>query len=263
MINIIIPAYNCAKTLGRTLSSLVAQTDQNFEVIIVDDCSTEDITPIVEEYAARLNIKYIHHEENAGCGMSRQTGIDNVTTSHFMFVDSDDILMPYTIETFNAFLRANPKVELVHSYFYEQGMNAEEIPVYILHQNGFNWCHGKVYSREAVKRFGVRNDPYIMWADDGYFNSICCELFSMGVVPLPTYIWTNTQTSAMRKKDPLREKKYYNDLLRAMLKSCEFVSQYKERIKHVPATVDLISPHIMPDTEEAEMLEKLKSYLHD
>lgn len=50
MINIIIPAYNCSNTLGRTLASLVAQTDQNFEVIIVDDCSVENIYFIVEDY---------------------------------------------------------------------------------------------------------------------------------------------------------------------------------------------------------------------
>ena len=47
MINIIIPAYNCSSTLGRTLSSLVAQTDTSFEVIVVDDCSTEDIKSII------------------------------------------------------------------------------------------------------------------------------------------------------------------------------------------------------------------------
>ena len=42
MINVIIPAYNCSKTLGRTLASLVAQTDQNFEVIIIDDGSIDN-----------------------------------------------------------------------------------------------------------------------------------------------------------------------------------------------------------------------------
>ena len=48
MINVIIPAYNCRATLGRTLSSLVAQTDTNFEVIVVYDCSTEDLKSIVD-----------------------------------------------------------------------------------------------------------------------------------------------------------------------------------------------------------------------
>lgn len=192
--------------------------------------------------------------------MSRQTGMDNVTASHFMFVDSDDILMPYTVETFNAFIKVNPQVELVHSYFYQQSMSAENIPVYILHKNGFDWCHGKLYSIEAVKRFGIRNDPSIKWADDGYFNSICCELFSMKVIPMPTYIWTNTPSSAMRKKDSLRDKKYYIDLLNAMIKSCELVSKHKDNITHIANTVNLIEKHISQDSEEWALLEKLRTF---
>ena len=64
MINVIIPAYNCSKTLGRTLASLVAQTDQNFEVIIIDDCSTENIKNIIDDYNNKLKIIYIRNENN-------------------------------------------------------------------------------------------------------------------------------------------------------------------------------------------------------
>lgn len=261
MISIIIPAYNCSSTLERTLASLVAQTDQNFEVIVVDDCSVEDISSIVRDYSKKLRINYIRHEKNVGCGMSRQTGIDNVITTHFTFVDSDDILMPYTVETFNSFVKVNPDVELIHSYFYQQTMSTEGIPAYMLHKRGFDWCHGKVYSTDAVRRFDIRNDPSIRWSDDGYFNSICLELFSMSVIQMPTYIWTNTLTSAMRKNDSLRDKAYYIDLLQAMIKSCEFVSRYKDHIEHVQFTVDYISKHVMPNTEEAELLEQLKQYI--
>ena len=90
MINVIIPAYNCSKTLGRTLASLVAQTDQNFEVIIVDDCSTENIKNIIDDYNNKLKIIYISNEKNIGCGMSRQVGIDNATQKFITFLDSDD-----------------------------------------------------------------------------------------------------------------------------------------------------------------------------
>ena len=77
MIDVIIPAYNCSKTLGRTLSSLVAQTDNDFNVIIVDDCSTEDLEPTVNGFKSLLNIKYIKNDTNMGAGMSRQVGMDN------------------------------------------------------------------------------------------------------------------------------------------------------------------------------------------
>ena len=260
MINVIIPAYNCTATLGRTLASLAAQTDPDFSVIIVDDCSTEDLLPIVEDYSNKLRIKYIRKQKNQGCGMARQTGIDNATASHFTFLDADDILMPYAVEVFNQHIKANPATEYVHSYFYEQAVTQDGNPAYLLHTDGFVWCHGKLYSAEAVKRWGIRNDPAIRWADDSFFNSMCSELLKMDIIPQPMAIWTNTPTSAMRKQDPFREQAKIKDFLTAMLLSCEFVAQRKERIDHVPVTIGYIAPYVRTDTEEAEMLEKLKRY---
>ena len=261
MISIIIPAYNCSATLSRTLASLVAQTDQNFKTIIVNDCSTEDIMPIVNNYSDELDINYICHKKNMGCGMARQTGIDNVKTSHFLFLDSDDILMPYTIETFNAFIKTNPQAELVCSYFYEQGKSIEGVPVYLLQQNGFTWCHGKLYSLEAVKRFNISNVPSIRWADDSYFNAICYELLNIQIIKLPTYIWTNTQTSAMRKKDSKREKEKCTDLLKAMILSCEFISQYKDSIDFVANTANYIEHKFKLSDEELKLLRQLRSFV--
>ena len=65
MIDVIIPAYNCSRTLAKTLSSLVAQTDNNFNVIVVDDCSTEDLETIVNSFKNLLNITYIKNETNS------------------------------------------------------------------------------------------------------------------------------------------------------------------------------------------------------
>ena len=262
MINVVIPAYNCTATLGRTLASLVAQTDPDFSVIVVDDCSTENLLPIVEDYSRRLNIKYIRKPENQGCGMARQTGIDNVAASHFTFLDADDILMPYAVEVFNEHIKAHPCCEYVHSHFYEQTRTLDGRPAYLLHADGFVWCHGKLYSAEAVKRWGIRNNPAIRWADDSFFNSMCSELLKMEIIPQPMAIWTNTKTSAMRKHDPFRDREKVKDFLTAMLLSCEFVSKHKERIEHVPVTVNNISPYVMPDTEEAGMLEKLRAYMN-
>ena len=136
MIDVIIPAYNCKSTLERTLGSLVAQTDPNFKVIIVDDCSTEDIKSIVDDYSSKLKITYIRNEENIGCGMSRQAGIDNSSSDFFCFIDADDVFMPYTVETFNSIIEANPQTEYIHSYFYEQTyINGDH--VIILKKDGF------------------------------------------------------------------------------------------------------------------------------
>ena len=260
MINVIIPAYNCAKTLGRTLASLVAQTDQNFEVIVVDDCSIEDISYIVEDYSRKLKINYIRHEKNVGCGMSRQTGIDNVTASHFMFLDSDDVLMPYTIESFNAYIKNKPQTEFLHTHFYEQGVSADGIPVYLKYDRGFNWCHGKLYNAEKIKQFGICSKPEVKWADDSYFNALCCELLEVSIFPLITYVWTNTASSVMREKNSYRDKYLAQDFIRAMIFACEFIRQYKEEIIFLPGTIEMIKQKYQLGEEELKLLEQLSSY---
>ena len=116
MIGVIIPAYNCRETLDRTLSSLGAQTDKNFKVYLVDDCSKEPLEDIVEKFKGTINIKYIKKEKNEGCGMARQTGIDACEEEYFTFLDSDDVLMPYTIALFNSYSSRNPNCNLFRTY---------------------------------------------------------------------------------------------------------------------------------------------------
>ena len=236
MIDVIIPAFNCKDTIGRTLSSLVAQTDNDFIVTIVDDCSDINFKEIIDDYCSKLNIKYIRNKENKGCGMSRQVGIDNTACSHFMFLDSDDILMPYTIETLNSIIKSNPNIEFLHSYFYEQTkINGD--PALILHKDGYTWCHGKLYNRKLIEYYGIKNSPIIKYADDSFFNSMCSELLDMQVIHIPLYLWCNNLKSVTRKHDPEREQIKKEDFLLAMKMSKEFVLKYKNSIDHLEHTL--------------------------
>ena len=236
MINVIIPAYNCRTTLVRTFSSLVAQTDSNFEVIIVDDCSTEDIKSIVDDYTNKLNIIYIRNEQNLGCGMSRQVGIDNATQKFITFLDSDDMFMPYTIETFNSIIEANPDTEYLHSYFYEQ-IVIDNNPAIYLWKDNYTACHGKLYNVELIKKYGIRNSPLVKWADDSFFNSMCSELMNMSIINVPTVLWTNNKNSIMRRQDVERDASVKEDFLNAMLLSTEFVLKQKGHIDHLQNTI--------------------------
>lgn len=236
MINVIIPAYNCRATLGRTLSSLVAQTDPNFEVIVVDDCSTEDLKSIVDDYTNKLNIIYIRNKQNLGCGMSRQVGIDNATQKFITFLDSDDMFMPYTIETFNSIIEANPDTEYLHSYFYEQ-IVIDNNPAIYLWKDNYTACHGKLYNVELIKKYGIRNSPLVKWADDSFFNSMCSELMNMSIINVPTVLWTNNKNSIMRRQDVERDASVKEDFLNAMLLSAEFVLKQKGHIDHLQNTI--------------------------
>lgn len=240
MIDIIIPAYNCTKTLFKTLSSLESQTDSNFNVIVIDDCSTEDLTPIVKQKESTLNIKYIRKEKNEGCGMARQTGINTATSDYITFLDSDDILMPYAVETFNAMIRRND-FDIYHSYFYEQ-VTVEDSPAIILHKNGFTWCHGKLYRLDFIKKYNIRNSPEVKYADDSFFNSMCSELGKMCVIPLGMYLWMNNSNSITRDINGNFRKDSLSDFINAIKKSTEFVLNFKKlsEIQHLKHTISNI-----------------------
>ncbi|HBR68373.1 MAG TPA: hypothetical protein DEA55_03250 [Rhodospirillaceae bacterium] len=101
-ISVIIPAYNRAHLLRRTVASVAAQTTLPFEVIIVDDESPDD-TPAVcaalmEEYQGKLNLGYTRHEKNKGEGGARNTGIRLAKGNYLSFLDSDDEWLPEKIE---------------------------------------------------------------------------------------------------------------------------------------------------------------------
>ena len=259
MINVIIPAYNCRSTLGRTLSSLVAQTDANFEVIIVDDCSTEDIKPIVDDYANKLNIIYIRNEQNLGCGMTRQVGIDNATQKFITFLDSDDMFMPYTVETFNSIIEKNPDTEYLHSFFYEQVI-IDGNPALFLWKDNYTACHGKLYNTDLIKKYNIHNSPEVKWADDSFFNSMCSELMSMSTINIPTVLWVNNKNSIIRRQDPVRDREKMNDFLNAMLLSAEFVLKHKGCIEHLQYTIERVTKQFSLNEEEAEKVNKLLKY---
>lgn len=260
MINVIIPAYNCYSTLGRTLSSLVAQTDTNFEVIIIDDCSTEDIKSIVDDYTNKLNIIYIRNEQNLGCGMTRQVGIDNATQKFITFLDSDDMFMPYTVETFNSIIEANPDTEYLHSYFYEQ-IIINNNPAIFLWKDNYTACHGKLYNVELIKKYGIRNSPLVKWADDSFFNSMCSELMNMNIINVPTVLWTNNKNSIMRRQDIERDAAIKEDFLNAMLLSAEFVLKQKGHIDHLQNTIESTIKQIPLNEKETEKLNTLLTYI--
>lgn len=251
MIDIIIPAYNREKTIGKTLSSLVAQTDDDFNVIIVDDCSTDNTQSVAESFKNLLNIKYIRNEKNLGPGDSRQVGLDNSTSKFVAFLDSDDMFMPHTVETFNTAIKANPNTELLHTYFYEQIYVDGEMSL-VLWKDNFTALHGKLYNMDVIKKYNIRFIPDMIWSEDAYFNAVCTELMQITMLRIPTMIWTYNPNSWVRGENPERDKVETSCLIEAMKLSSDFVMQYKPFVNHIGNTVNRIlqNPNLSEDDKK-------------
>ncbi len=91
LVSVIIPTYNRASLLPRAIKSVLGQTYKNIELVIVDDCSTDDTRRIVQSLSKNdRRIKYFFHEKNRGGSAARNTGIKMASGEYVAFQDSDD-----------------------------------------------------------------------------------------------------------------------------------------------------------------------------
>lgn len=97
-ISIIIPVYNTEKYLKECLDSVIAQTFSDWELIIVDDGSTDGSPQICEEYASRDERINVIHKANGGFSSARNAGLDASKGDYLFFIDSDDIIRPNTLD---------------------------------------------------------------------------------------------------------------------------------------------------------------------
>jgi len=113
-VSVIIPTYNRANFLRSAIQSVLNQTFKDFEVIVVDDASTDDTRQIVHEFADD-RIRYIAHNENKGGSASRNIGIKSSKGKFIAFLDDDDIWMPTKLEKQLFLLNMNPEVNVVYT----------------------------------------------------------------------------------------------------------------------------------------------------
>ena len=165
---IIIPAYNCSSTLPRTLDSLVQQEDSNFSVVVVDDCSTENLMKIVTEYQDKLNIRCVRSPENQGCGGARQVGIETVGCSddYITFLDADDALLPQAVHLLNE--AATTQADVLCSPFLILDPGAKKTRPFRFYRGGCGvfMTHGKAYRTKFIKENGIYSDKEIRY----FFN---------------------------------------------------------------------------------------------
>lgn len=108
LISIITPTYNCGKFIGRTIESVLQQNYRNWEMIIVDDCSTDDTEEIVNKYKKKDNrIKYYKLKVNSGAAVARTEAMKLAKGLYMAFLDSDDIWYPDKLRTQLAYMKDN------------------------------------------------------------------------------------------------------------------------------------------------------------
>lgn len=160
-ISVIVAVYNTGKYLDRCLTSLLNQTYKNLEIIVVEDCSTDNSREVLKKYVNKENIKIIYNKKNGGLSFSRNVGLKKSTGEFIGFIDSDDY---------------------VDTDFYEKLMNS-----IIKNKSDIAVCDLKVFyedtNNEIISKCCNSDDFSVLGVvNNGLAASCCNKLFKKNII---------------------------------------------------------------------------------
>lgn len=236
LVSILIPVYNAEKTIERCISSVLNQTYPDFELILLDDGSTDGSGPICDAYAEKDRRIRVLHKENTGVSDTRNQGIAMAEGEYLQFLDSDDWIPPHATESFVRTVTEHP-CDMVIADFYrvvgervsQKGDIDREGLVdragYAAHmmQKPADFYYGvlwnKFYKHSLIEEYEIKMDTSISWCEDFLFNmEYVRHIRSAYVLRVPVYYYVKTKGSlvtqgiSMKKTIQMKRKvfSYYN-----------------------------------------------------
>lgn len=217
--SIIIPCYNASEHINKCMESLENQTFKDFEIIIIDDKSTDNSYEELNTYIknSKLSIKLLSNAQNSGAGETRNKGIQTATGKYITFLDIDDYIEPNTFEELNNIIEINDIDCIIFDYYYKLKKTNLSQKSLLKGENGFvnksdaliytkgsTW--GKVYLLDIIKTNNIRF-PNLNVNEDMVFNktalSKCNKIFYL---EKPLYHYVLNENSLINQNLELAER---------------------------------------------------------
>ena len=176
-VSIIIPAYNVGSYLEECVNAFLSQTYINYEIIIIDDGSTDDTYTIGEKIALQNNKVKIIHQENQGVSIARNVGIQNACGEYYIFADADDVVAPQYIETLAVCIEKSDmgmigytsninelSFDVITNLVYNRAENVIENILLGTNYDGYLW--NKIFRRSIIEKSNLMFRKNItVWED--------------------------------------------------------------------------------------------------
>ena len=241
-ISVIVPVYKAEKYLHRCVDTLLAQTFQDFEVLLIDDGSPDKSGEICDDYAKKDFRVRVFHKENGGVSSARQCGIDNAQGEYTIHTDPDDWVEPEILETLYKKAKEDDADMVICDYYeYVDGCNQyiNQCPSSLNHimvlKDLFRFLHGslcnKLIRKELFDRYDVKFPLGVNYSEDLY---ICIALLQnpINVVYLSNAFYhydrmiNNNSITLHDRKDWYNKMKSFYPLLRKVLSENDFENEF-------------------------------------
>lgn len=181
LITVAVPVYNMAALMPRAIDSLLRQEYENYEILLVDDGSTDGSGAICDEYAAKHDRIRVVHKENGGLSTARNAGIDAAKGDYIVFPDPDDWVEPNYLSTFNDLLQRTKAqivicghcvdtdtTSVVHNSGGKECLLGRQEAMKMLVDSGYfcGFAHNKLLNLQQIRQSGLRFDPKHGMAQD-------------------------------------------------------------------------------------------------
>ena len=176
LVSIIMPSYNTANYIAQSIQSVLSQSYESWELLIVDDCSTDNTDEIVKPYLADERIRYLKNKKNSGAAMCRNYALREAKGKWIAFLDSDDLWLPDKLDNqINFMKKHNYRFSYTNYAEIDVDGNANGVivtgPRKITKHGMFNYCWPGcltvMYDAEAVGLIQIadikKNNDYAMW----------------------------------------------------------------------------------------------------
>ncbi len=225
MISFIIPAYNAGKTIGRTIKSIVSQegTSMDYEVIVVDDGSDDDLRERVEEFKENKRIKYFYKDNN-GVSDARNYGVNQASGEYIIFVDSDDYISKTLLKDIEPYI--NQDIDLIKwrplfvdeegNILRKEGSNSFNK---VSGEKGFNLLFGKDNLIDCLWNYAIKKELMLEFPSGMYHEDfatmplIILRANTMISINKYEYYYVQSQNSIMRNENEEMKRKKLQDKL--------------------------------------------------
>ncbi len=212
VVSVVFRAYNCEKYIGQAIDSILAQTFQDFEIVVVDDGSTDGTQAILRNYAQRdPRIRVIRNEQNQGPVKTMNIAVRNARGEFIAVHDADDMSLPQRLETQIRFLSNNPNIALVGGGAYFIDEDGEEFrrgtlprkepeEVRQLLAEGQTFIHSSVmYRRQCIEAIGFY-DEFFIYSHDYDMLIRMADTFAAVYDPEPLVKWRKLNSGITGRK---------------------------------------------------------------